>query len=282
MSTTIHCVRTPAESEGGSATVDIPAYRVWLVKRAEFNSNPQRAEWIFAAVTARLQDIFTQVAQLRARGRGNSAEIDLVWADLSELGARRPNECIVYFVPDFQSGLIHRYTSRMMRRSGPNQQYYIDVEQAYSGGTPPHAGLTLEDREGSAPRMLSEVHVDRMLREFPNASNSGLSVESQQGHCRAAGRGIGGMAFHELMHNVIDLNMGRGFNLHDGHGLAAADGHSADPDEDNLRTFRQHMFSATPGQIVPSGSPPTIQAEATASASPAATPDDALAGLDDL
>lgn len=238
--------------------MDVSAYQVWLVKLCAFNDDPRRAAITEAAVTERLRDIFTRVAEIAPRGRREPRAIDLVWASIAELSARRPNECVVYFVPSYSEGLIHPFASRMAGRSS----YYADLERIYSGPTPPHAGLTMEDLESENVRMLSEVHVDRMLRAFPRATESGLRPEDEREHCRRAGVGIGGMAFHELMHNVIDRNEGDRFDLHARGGIADIRGHSAEPVQDNLALFRRHMFRTVPEQIVPSGRPPAIQVAA--------------------
>jgi len=287
VTTRIHCARSP-EGEGESQTVDVSAYQIWLVKLCAFNHDPRRARLIEEAVTGRLRDIFTRIAAIAPRGRREPRAIDLVWASIAELSARRPNECIVYFVASYSEGLIHPFASRMAGSSSQYASYYRRIESIYSGHTPPHAGLTIEDLDAENIRMLSEVHVDRMLREFPHASESGLREEEEREHCRRAGVGIGGMAFHELMHNVIDRNEGENFELHDHGGIADIRGHSAEPVQDNLERFRRYMFRTVPEQIVPSGRPPGIRtAPARASrdrsgGSGAGAPQPDLSGLEGL
>lgn len=251
----------------------MPAYRVFAVLLGRFHRLDARHDAIFQATSDRLRDILTEVAN--PPGRRSPQAIDLVWANADEAAQRRPNERAVYFVQSYREGMIHPYAARM-RRQAPEQQrtYFNDLETTYLGAGPP-SGLTLEDRVEGPVRMLSEVHIDRLMMHYPDVNNTGVRPEQQRQHLASAGRGMGGMAFHELMHAVVDLHQGRSFDLHDLPDIAQVDGFAATPGRDNLALFRRHMLRPTPAQIMPTGTRPRIVPRR-----PAATEQAPARGLD--
>ena len=257
MSQTVHCVRQPSASSGGAQTVNVSAYSVFAVLLGRFHAIDERHDAIFAATSNRLRDILTEIAE-PAHGRSPGA-IDLVWANVSEIASRRPNERAVYFVQSYREGIIHPYAAHMQTRasSEARRAYFADLERAYLGPGAP-SGLTLEDREQAAPRMLSEVHIDRLMFHYPDVNNAGHGRAWQEAQWADAGRGMGGMAFHELMHAVVDLNESAGFDLHDHGDIANVDGFAATPSRANLQRFARFMLRPTPAQIVTTGRHPRI------------------------
>ena len=255
MSQTIHCTRHPQEEEGDGQTVEVSAFRVFAVRLGRFHHIDERHEAIFQGASDRLRDILTEIAE--PQGRRSPSAIDLVWASVSELSDRRPNEPVVYFVDSYRDGIIQPYVSTMMRRSREHQDHFTRIHNMYQATGRP-AGLTLDDDEQDERRVLSEVHIDRVMSHYPDVNNMGMGRESVEQEWANAGRGLGGMAFHELMHNVIDYHQGNRFDLHSRPGIARVDGFGSDTHGPNLRLFGSRMLRDTPAQLIPTGRRPRI------------------------
>jgi hypothetical protein len=271
-------------------------YNVYLVQIVDFpddstlvingvRESPSQRERIQMGVEQRLQQLFGQVS-------GGDA-VALHWVPGASASQVRPspNEIVIYFVDTYMRGVIFPQMDQLrLRAASPRMRQHYN--QQHASALPPAAGQPLPEfgltftvrpndiQPGSgAPWVVSEVYVGEIMRRafagmFPRNRYMANFMNEQQNRVGAL---IAETAFHEALHNKLDPNRPRGWDMHSLGGLAAGTGANMNRATRNMMIQRLHQRLER--QYVPGTNQLPMTPVAPAPAAPVTSPSSGLTNL---
>jgi len=185
--------------------------KVYCQNIHKFHSNAAYHNLIRTGAENRLKELFAKVAKQA------KVKIHVSWASDVKAEKVSNRDIVIYFVKDFDNGLIKPYLQKAMQRStGAEQRAYTKLWNKVTGSK--EVGLAFREDAAGKDWTIVEVYVDKCFAsvpQTPGAKNYKTQLETW------TGRMMGNAAFHEAMHMKVDPKSGA-TNIHGtgGGGLA--------------------------------------------------------------
>ena len=206
-----HAPRSPTTNSKTRSPIAKHSVKVYCQNIHKFHSNAAYHNLIRKGAENRLKELFAKVAKQA------KVKIHVSWTSDVKAEKVANRDIVIYFVKDFDNGLIKPYLQKVISTStGATKNNAVKAWNTVSSSK--DMGLAFREDSTTKAWTIVEVHVDKCFAavpQTPGAKNYKTQLETW------TGRMMANAAFHEAMHMKVDPISGA-TNIHGtgGGGLA--------------------------------------------------------------
>ncbi len=247
-----HAPRSPSTNPGTRSPIAKHSIKVYCQNIHKFHSNAAYHSLIHKGAENRLKELFARVAK-KAK-----VKIHVIWTGDAKTQKVANRDIVIYFVKDFDNGLIKPYLEKLIRTTTGSERRDAEAALNKVKGSK-EGGLTFRRDTTADAWTIAEVYVDTCFAavpQTPGATNYKAQLETW------TGRMMGNAAFHEAMHVKVDPLSGA-TNIHGtgGGGLANPKfGYDAKATNKNIAEMAKAIKRLRPPYILGKTQPPKKKA----------------------